>query len=723
MFLKKSEIISRFTEPFKLRPLVPTAVSVLICAVLYVNLIFKWPTSEEIDWMPTDSEYCGKIREINLDSDGNVQSFVIGEMVCYVNKLSGVSDFNEVYLGSKAFVSGEFHIIEKPMNPGEFDRRKYYGAKKIYMYCNAEEIYITKLHRKCIKDYFSEARNTLTQKVNEHCRYESGTVNAIILGDKSSVDQERKNLYSDAGVGHFLVISGLHISAFGTFFYKLLRRTGIGVKCSCYFSILIILLYGILVGFTISVIRALVMFSVRLFADVVKKPYDMLSAVSFAMIVTLIINPFAILDSAFTYSYVTVFSISVYITHKTEIVAVNFFGEATKILGLPFFLCLTLMPVTLMNSFEYSVFSIIVNSLLVPASGVILSLAFLAFAFAVVGLGLPTKLFDFVLHFILKILDELCKLSKSRVFSFAGCPSTIRTILYYVLLALFFLFIKEKIAKHLRFGIIFSLLMFVGGFRLYCPSVSMLYVGQGECIVMKTGLHTALISDCGSSSERNIVDYKVLPFLKYLGITRIEGIFVSHADADHSGGINDLIEKSEEESISVMNVFLPICAKKDKKSAITDIAILAKTKGIPCIYLKKGNNFELSGFLFTCLSPGEETLSGDTNIDSLVFVASRGTFDILFTGDVTADIEPDISKSLGKITDCCIDLLKVSHHGSKTATSDELFDNLGFSYALISAGKNNRYGHPHGEVVDRLKKNGAKVYITYKDGCITIPVK
>lgn len=721
--MKKLKIISRFIDPFKIRPLLSVAIIVLIVDLFYVNTIYKWPTLDESGNSSETACVYGKVREKTYDENGNLKTIIVGDTLCYVNNVPGDK---EPAVGSTVKATGDRTAFELPMNPGGFNQKYYYGSDRIFFYQFTESVVVLKKPLFSPRELFLRGRKALTKRVNQYCPREAGTINTLLLADKSGLSNKRKNLYQRAGVGHFLVISGLHISAVGLFVYKCFRRLGLKTKTSCIFSIIFLFTYGMLVGFSVSVVRALIMFSVRFFADIVRKIYDMLSAVSLAMIVTVLVNPLIILNSGFIYSYVTVFAISVYITyiHPKKLRVTGKWDFIRESLRIPVVLWLFVMPVTMCLSYEYSLASILINALLAPLSGPIIFLAFLGLGFSCLKLSLFARVADWVLGAILGMFDMLCKLaSRAGFLSFIGQPSAFRVVTYYIFLLCFLLWLKDYIPKYLSVILPLLAVAFLTGMKVYRPFVSMLYVGQGECIVVSTAPHKAVLVDCGSTTENMVGRYTVEPFLKAMGINTIQGIFVSHSDTDHLSGVFELINDAQDNGFTVSSLFLQNIPKETADDTLLFLYAKAKENDIPVFFLEKGDEVSFYDVDFTCLWPSPDFLSGESNADSMVLLMKEGHFSMLFTGDATSATEESVAGETAGLLSNSLDVLKVSHHGSKTATSEILLYETRPELAIISAGIDNPYGHPHKDVISRLKACHIPYRVTSYSGCIIIILK
>lgn len=206
--------------------------------------------------------------------------------------------------------------------------------------------------------------------------------------------------------------------------------------------------------------------------------------------------------------------------------------------------------------------------------------------------------------------------------------------------------------------------------------------------------------DCGSTSRSLVGEYVLKPYLKYEGIRHIDGIFVSHSDSDHYNGVQELLENQNEWGITVDNLVLPG-------------EIVA------------GDTWECeSGSVrFTCLHPSALEAFEDSNAFSQCFyVEMADAMSLLLTGDVEGEGEAQLLQELQKRNITQATVLKVAHHGSRYSTSEAFLEQCKPEVAIISAGRNNSYGHPHEALLERLDVSGALIWSTQEYGAITIEV-
>ena len=180
-----------------------------------------------------------------------------------------------------------------------------------------------------------------------------------------------------------------------------------------------------------------------------------------------------------------------------------------------------------------------------------------------------------------------------------------------------------------------------------------------------------------------------------------------------------MVELLERDGIAVGLLALP-CTERQEESGFFRLLSLAEEKNIPVLWLEAGMKWEEGGVSMSCLHPAERFVGEDTNAASAVLYLSYGSFSMLLTGDVEGAGEEKLLQGLKEEGIHNLSVLKVAHHGSKYATKEDFLKILTPKLAVISAGRNNTYGHPHGELLDRLAVCGADIMVTYENGAVMI---
>ena len=242
-------------------------------------------------------------------------------------------------------------------------------------------------------------------------------------------------------------------------------------------------------------------------------------------------------------------------------------------------------------------------------------------------------------------------------------------------------------------------------------TMAFLAVGQGDCIVLMTQTGKTYLFDGGSSSEKSVGEDIIQPFLAYHGVSKIDGVFLSHPDEDHMNGVIELLEKK---LVEVGCIYLPDVAEECKADCQEIIEASPQI-----VYYSAGDYLKEGESLITCMHPSEG-FYGETNAYSGCFLVESPGWKVLLTGDVEANGENLLTEQLiaNKIEQ--VQILKVPHHGSKYSMEEKFLNAFSTQLAIISCGKENAYGHPHDETIGKLEKKGIPYCITWQSGCITV---
>lgn len=259
-------------------------------------------------------------------------------------------------------------------------------------------------------------------------------------------------------------------------------------------------------------------------------------------------------------------------------------------------------------------------------------------------------------------------------------------------------------------GILFLAAFFVW-YAVYAESrqeleVYFLDVGQGDAIFITAPNGNQILIDGGPNKQVLRELSKAMPFYD----RTIDMVVESHPDSDHIGGLVDVLKNYEVGTIMESG-------NESNTAVYKELKNLVAGKNIKNILARRGTKINLDdGVYIDILFPDRDVSGMDTNDASIIAKLVYGGKSFLFTGDAPQKMEKYLVFLDGKNLDA--DVLKLGHHGSKTSSSEEFLGYVSPEYAVISAGKENKYGHPHQEVLDRLQKFGIKTFRTDETGTI-----
>ena len=644
-------------------------------------------------------------------------------------------------IGDTLEAVGKKKSFSHATNDGGFDEQDYYYSKGIYLAISASKAHCLSRPRLCIARGLFALRKRICASYEQYLpEHVAGVLGVMTSGEKSLLDAESKELYRRSGISHILAISGLHVSILGMGLYRFLRKRGISYLGSGVLGGSIIVLFGLLSGFELSTKRAVIMFLVLLLGNTLGMAYDSLSALAFSALLLMCENPGCIFQTGFQLSYSAVIAAVVAApilqkafgaeggedgrqkNRRTEPAKRKHLNSIRKKLAGTFFLstCIQLvtLPVTLWYFYEFPLYGIVINTLVLPLMGVVL-------VSGLAGGLLGSRILLMPASLILSGNEAICnfflKLPEAEIVT--GKPKTEWMVVYYLLLAGVLLLlckvrITRKKAAASLLPVLIALVCLMAGKRDRGFLLCFLDVGQGDGIyVQENGM--VFFIDGGSTSEKNLGTYCLSDFLKYHGAEHVDGWFLSHGDEDHTSGLYDLWESG----YRVDRLFVSSAMVRDE--AREKLLAAAETYHTTVIELDRGDAVETGTLSFTCLYPESgmgtdgtvsDVSEGDRNASSMVLLLKKDSHSVLLGGDLPKEQEIELVKTYPNLH---VDLYKAHHHGGNGSSATELLSVIRPVLTVISCAKENQYGHPGAETMARLAEAGSRIFLTMESGQIT----
>lgn len=638
----------------------------------------------------------------------------------------------EIPLGSGALWKGTVEKLEHAANPGGFDSFWYYRARNVdYTFMESAMPKITPVSYS-LKNKLRKMRNVLRNRLEQLVsKPYAGTLEAMLFGEKSNLDPDIKKQYQEAGIAHIIAISGLHIALVGMTIFRFLRKCRCSLLVSAGISGSLIVTYAIFTGMSGSTKRAMIMLLVAFLGQVIGRAYDLLSAMALSAFLILLDSPFMLMDAGFLLSFGAILGIGVLYPvlsgdcgKKEDAAGQNLVKKAEKrsifqkirdSFLVSFSIQLMTLPVISYFYFEFPAYSVLLNIIVIPFLSVIVMVTGIGLGISMLFLPLGKILLKIPV-WILNGYDWLCTIQDALpgAHVITGRVSIFCIVLYYI--AVFSCIWGRYIRVRLFYGIsvCFMVLLLV---CFFSPEkklrVTMLDVGQGDGLVFQVpGGHTYLV-DAGSTSNKDLYGTVYENYLKAERIRMIDCAIITHSDEDHICAVREMIRQRK-----ISKLVVPDIGNPDEN--YKELLLLAKKYGVSIVRMHTGQKIVDGAFCFTCLHPVSGFTCENANTYSTTLHLSYGRFSMLLTGDLQEEGEEEVlqklkEENLGKYL-----ILKVAHHGSKYSTKEEFLCQVNPQYAIISAGQNNRYGHPHKELLKRLKQHGVKIYQTTEDGAICI---
>lgn len=721
--------------------------------------------ASSFDFSGDSAETTDNLSQISGSADADQMSILISSQktTSQINEMQEIFGKNASTLcylqedealpkaGSYVRVFGEVSPFLQATNPGEFDTAAYYRRKDCLFALRKTKITAQTKNYGRLEEFLSQLRYESEALFRKLLGEKNGaTASAMVLGRKKGMDSEVKALYQGAGISHLLAISGLHLSLIGAGLFGLLKKVRLPVALSAGISTWILIVYAQLTGMGISTRRALIMFLLFLAAGLLKRTPDLPTSLAVAALLLLVPKPQRILDAGFQLSFSAVIGIAVMIPvlqdgweeaapslrvadgvagwniARAAIVRACCLLRKNILAGLG--ITMTMLPFLLIHFYEWSPWSVLLNLAVIPLMEILLpcliGLQLVARLTALVHcLELPQHLLCIAIEAIFSCYEQLCRSTMALPGSIlhTGYP-TWQALAVYTIGLIALAVSGKKLRPHLRLA---AAVCLMGIFLIRLPgelNVTMLDVGQGECVGIETREHHVYLVDAGSTSKKKTGQYQIIPWLKYIGTRSVEGIFITHWDEDHISAVGELLEWSKSSRVKIRRIFLPDVALKDE--VLETLLQQIEEANVSVEYLSAGEHMTDGALQISCLHPYAKKMPEDRNDASLVLRLSQGDFQMLLTGDLEKSGEDWLVEQARPATQnplrCTI--LDAGHHGASNATGEALLDLAQPGVVLISCGKNNRYGHPAPETLQRLEERGIRWYSTAEVGAIQVQV-
>ena len=625
-------------------------------------------------------------------------------------------DIPSIKYGDSLYIEGEFKQPEEARNYKGYNYKQYLKTKKIIGTVELEKVKILKssngsfIHN--IQKYIRDTINgTLTDE-------EGNLLLAILLGDKDKLSEDIQESFKTSNLSHMLAVSGAHVSYIILGLTYVLQNSIIGKKNGKIVCIIFLLVFMAITNFTPSVTRACIMAILTLFSSIIYRKSDVYTNISVAALITLIFNPYSLLDLGFQLSYGGTIGIIIFIKRiqekKSNSKVINYIKQMALV---SIYANIIIIPIMMYHFNTVSFTFIISNIMASPILGIIVITGFL-FIIASITVKPLTRLIAIFIKPILSILIKISQICSKLPFSniLVVTPYMFNVISYY---AIILYCIKSKKNNKCKIIICLLIVLILINFIIYIfPQKLRIFfidVGQGDSTLIITPDKKTVLIDGGGSDSFDVGKKVLLPYLLDRRILKIDYVLISHFDTDHCGGILTIMEK-----VKVKNII--ISEQAEHSENYERFKKLMIHKKIRLIEVKKGDKIKIGRYSeFKILFPTSRLLSENPlNNNSIVAQFNYNNFKMLFTGDIEKLAEQQILKT--EKAEIRADILKVAHHGSKTSSIPEFIKAVRPRIALIGVGKNNTFGHPNQQTIKNLENIKCRIYRTDLQGEIIIKI-
>lgn len=693
-----------------------------ITAVILFGLSFStvWIWGYDALYLGTAREYDGQTVTADVEISDYSYDSAYGIAADGRMKLDGKPFRVRVYLDEMKplspgdTVSGTFQL--RLTTVGGQDEATHHQGEGIFLLAYCEDEAVAEYnHQVPVKYYPVKLRRDITG-ILETVFPDStaGFSKALLLGDSTDLSYEEDTAFKVSGIRHVIAVSGLHVSILFALVYLFFGRQRV---LNALVGLPLLFLFAAVAGFTPSVVRACLMQALILIAALFEKEYDPPTSLAFSVLVMLLINPMTITSVSFQLSvgclvgiflfYQKINDYLVRLLHCPKGMSVR--ARLTRWFSGSVAVTLSAMSVTTPLSAVYfgtvSIIGVFTNLLTLW----IISFIFYGIMIACVAgaIWIPAgKIIGFVvswaIRYVLFVAKTLATVPMASVYT-CSIYILVWLVFSYILLALF-LFAKKKhpglLAASIAASLAISLLTAYIEPRLDPMRVTVMDVGQGQSVLLESHGKRFLV-DCGGDYAQSVAD-TVSQRLLSQGITRLDGIILTHYDADHAEAVPYLLSRVKADVLYLPDIADDGNVKEKLKSDHMDKIQWISTKNV-----LSGEWGSLT--MITGKADGDENQSGSC----ILFQAEN--CDILITGDRGNTGELALIESVDLPE---VELLVVGHHGANSSTSFELLSVTKPANAVISVGADNRHGHPAQDVLKRLDMFGCRVMRTDLHGTI-----
>ncbi|WP_100372225.1 DNA internalization-related competence protein ComEC/Rec2 [Bacillus sp. FJAT-45037] len=655
----------------------------------------------------------------------------LGELIQvhgYFDTMEQQKAFKQVIPGDQCRFEGSLHTPSDPTNFYQFNYKQYLYEQNIHWILQPD---LSKLSCQSVKSsvyYRLQAfRHHQMERIQQQVHPKTaGIIIALVFGERMYVENEVIKAYQQLGVIHLLAVSGLHVGLIVSALFFLFIRLGTTRERAYDILCLFLPIYIVLAGGAPSVVRAALMTLLVLLFLRFKVPLPPLFSIIIVFLLYLAIQPFILFQLGFQLSFLVSFVLLL----SAETINRVYSRWASRLLAVTILAQLASLPLLLSSFYQFSFLTLLLNIIFIPLiSFIVLPLSLLSVLLMNVlplSLNVPILLLQLIIP---PLHQAIVNVNQVPMFSFVtGKP-------YALVLVCFFLVCLISLIKWEQqkrswwltpvVGFLFVCMLQVSiPFLKTEAVVTMLDVGQGDSFVIELPRRRAVyVIDTGGTIRFQQEEWRqretsydvgrdvVLHYLNAKGIRRVDALILSHGHYDHIGGAKELVG-----GITINNVLYGIgdVEGEFERELLTGLA----AHGAAIEFVEAGITWREGDSQFAVLSPfGTEQ---ELNDRSIVLYAEIEGVRFLFTGDLEEGGEERLVREYPQLS---IDVLKVSHHGSRTSTTESFLTHVKPKLALISAGRNNRFNHPHEEVTERLDEHEIPVLRTDQHGAVQLHIE
>lgn len=640
------------------------------------------------------NEFIGEILDVKIKNEKITIKLNTDEKILINYYIKKNENYSNLKIGSIIKVEGKLDYPKKNTNFNLFNYKNYLLSEKIYFVLTANKI----TYIKDTDNIFFKAKNLLINYINNFKTKDY--LYTFILGNTSLLEQDTKESFQNNGISHLFAVSGMHITLISSLLMYLLKKITKNHDISYIITIFILLFYTFITNFSSSILRAFLLFLLIYINKKFKFNLKTIEIIMLILLILLMYNPFYIYSIGFKFTFII--SIILILFSKKINNFKNYFSKLLMTSLISFFVSL---PIVINNFFEINLISPLLNLIFVPFISIII------FPFSLISLIFP--FLDNIFYIIVKFMENISIYINNTlsINIIIGKMNLIMIVIYYLLTLI--CLNKVLVKKYIYVLPIITLILIYSNINYFNKNliVTMLDVGQGDSLMIAFPNNKSnILIDTGGIVNFTKTNYEIststiIPYLKSIGIKKINYLVLTHGDFDHMGEAINFVN-----NFKVDKVILNCGSYNDLEKDLIKVLDKKKIEYYSCIKELNIDNNKLY-FLNT------KEYDNENDNSNVIYTELYG-YKFMFMGDAGVGKEKDI---LNKYNLSNIDVLKVGHHGSKTSSSKSFINETNPKYSIISVGKNNRYGHPNKEVLNNLENS--KIYRTDQVGSIMFKIK
>jgi len=669
----------------------------------------------------------GRIISEVKSKDGNF-NFILELHQIKKSKVTGKIKFytrtDSLNYGDIISVVATIKELPGSTNPASFDYKEFLEAKRIFgsgwsispvkKIGNKTEIF---------QNTIIIIRKYLRCRIENRFGKYSGFVKAIVIAEKDEIDNER-NIMCKAGLSHLLAVSGLHVGLLSLIILSVLNAFIPKRNISRIITMCLLLIYAAICLWAPSVTRAAIMIILFLLAKIIQRKPIANNILFASLLIITAINSNQLFSVGLQMSYLAVFILLNVLPRlrfiKIKKEEIKILSRGKKILSgiiilifTSFILNIFLAPLTAYNFHQFGFNGIAGNLLGIPLIGMILPLCLII-------IFLPEffiPLFQNSFRLLMLIFEKWTRISADLPlhFDFIFISIIHLFLLYFILFAL--VSAIKSTSRQRKW--IFIVVIFLSGIFISLGKqssnkliITFFDCGLGDLALIQTPQNETIFIDTGPP-EKTVNSFlrSALPYLQKNGIKSIDHVLITHAHNDHYGGVFSIFENVEVTNLITTDEF-------QNRKIWDSIAEIVEIERCSVLTILDTTHINFDKINFKIIHP--DRMYKDNNINNLSIVVrlDYGELSVLFTGDLEHEGEDYLMRNYPEFLDC--DVLKVGHHGSKTASSPAFIKAVDPQYAIISTAKKNRFNFPHETTLEKYEFLGQNLMITGYDGACQI---